>query len=133
MQWDRKSNSVTIPFLGWTLSDFEKNAALIDQWTAHELTHGIWERIAKDNDDSHGKDWRFWNEGFSHYVADIHMRPHYPSDLELCNDWSAFRIDGREAVSKVVEKQGQDALRTLPVRWRVFEAGRAGEKIIDAV
>lgn len=125
MQWDRRTASVTIPFFGWFHSDFKKNAAFIEQWTIHEMAHGIWERIAQDNDGDQDSAWRFWNEGFAHYVADIHMQKRYPEDHELCENWSKSRLARRNAVSRVIEEKGTEFLKLIPKQWSQLEDARA--------
>jgi hypothetical protein len=75
--------AVIVSFLGWSKNDFRKPTVCLDQWTVHELAHNVWCCLAEDEFEDHDRRWRIWNEGFAHYVADVTMRHHYPSDVEV--------------------------------------------------
>ena len=85
------------------------------------MAHGVWECIAKDYYEDHDRRWRLWNEGFAHYLADIHFRDAYPSDATLDDDWSEFRKRGKQLVSDLVNQRGVGCLREIPKRWSEFD------------
>jgi hypothetical protein len=117
MQWRDESRAILVSFLGWSTDDYCENAARIDQYVVHELAHGIWDRLAGDAEHDRGRVWRQWNEGFAHYLADVHLRGHYPAEAVVNEDWPAFRREGKRRVGEVVDQQGTHILRRVPVDW----------------
>ncbi|HAV65226.1 MAG TPA: hypothetical protein DCY13_22995 [Verrucomicrobiales bacterium] len=118
MRWDDDEPAILVPFRGWMRKDHRRRIAQLDQWAVHEMAHGIWHRIADDSAVEHGRRWRVWNEGFAHYVADVHLRPHYPAGAIIDEEWSPMRLEGRRLVAKVVDHHGAAMLKRVPRDWR---------------
>ena len=85
------------------------------------MAHGVWARLAADQDDSHSRRWRLWNEGFAHYIADIHMIELYPNTAVVATEFSEFRERGLRLVNELVDEHGSAVLRTVPTRWPEFD------------
>ncbi len=122
MKWDSATPAVLVSFAGWSAEDYHRHAAKLDQWTVHEMAHGVWSQLAQDEDDDHTGRWRLWNEGFAHYLADVYMRKAYPVDTRIDLDWSKFRLEGKQLVTDVVDRNGQDSLRTIPTHWQHLDS-----------
>lgn len=123
MKWDGRERCIYIPFHGWDATYFKENTQKVDQWVVHELAHGIWEKIAVANGRDEDGDWRMWNEGFAHYIADEWFRDFYPARTRLTDDWSEFRREGKGRVASLVDARGPGILVEIPARWREFAAG----------
>ena len=119
MKWSEPPPVILVSFLGWKKADFEKNQTRIDQWTVHELAHGIWRRLAPENERRDGN-WRLWNEGFAHYVADVHFRAQYPSNAVIEN-WSGVRSRAKERITHALQAHGPGILREIPSRWQELD------------
>jgi hypothetical protein len=121
-RWRETPPAVLVSLSGWRRIDFVRIRQELDQLTVHELAHGVWDRIASVSEGEHTRRWRLWNEGFCHYIADIHFRKHYPPEAVVSDQFSAFRIRGRDLVKEVVDMQGPEALKSVPLRWMDFHA-----------
>jgi hypothetical protein len=124
MKWVDEPPAVAVSLSGWSAADYERNARRLDQWTVHELAHGVWSRIAADRHQDHGRSWRIWNEGFAHCLADVHLRPAYPPQETLNTDWTGDRQLGRRLVAERVARDGPLVLREIPLRWAELDSLR---------
>ena len=130
MKWKDDPPTIFVSFSGWSDDDYRDNTQKIDQWSVHEMAHGIWDRIANDEHQDHDRRWRLWNEGFAHFVADVHFCESYPPEVTVNDDWSDFRQQGKQLVCEVVNGQGNEILREIPTRWREFDAAPTGNPAI---
>jgi hypothetical protein len=126
MQWHDERRVILVSFLGWSAADYHENVACIDQYVVHELAHGIWDRLAGEEHHNRDRVWRQWNEGFAHYLADIHFRGRYPSEAVIYEDWSAYRREGRQKVAELVCRHGEGVLRRIPAEWRQLSHAPTG-------
>lgn len=118
MQWRDEPRVILVSFLGWSAENYRENAARIDQYVVHEMAHGVWDRLAGEEPFDKPRGWRQWNEGFAHYLADIHFRDHYPSETVIFEEWSDFRRESKCHVAQLVCRHGPDVLRRIPTEWQ---------------
>lgn len=124
--WGREmkhyNSSIYVPFYfqnRFMDMDFKRREEKLDQVIVHELSHRLW--YALDGEESSGKNWRLWNEGFAGYCADNHFEDLYPESFEV-EQTKGFGIHarGKEKVEELVEKYGEQILLEVPKRWEEF-------------
>jgi hypothetical protein len=126
MQWRDEPRVILVSFLGWSAADYRENVARLDQWVVHELAHGVWNRLNGEEHRDGDRSWRKWNEGFAHYLADIHLRGHYPLEAVLFEEWSAFRREARCQVAELVCRHGPGVLPRIPTEWQQLSHAPTG-------
>lgn len=122
MKWDDDTPAVMVSFIGWSDIDYQDKIPRLDQWIVHEMAHGVWSQIARDHRGDRNRRWWLWNEGFAHYVADVHMRDRYPAEATIDVAWSKSRQAGKQMVADIVRRHGRDVLKTIPAQWPEYDA-----------
>jgi hypothetical protein len=121
VKWDDDARQVLVSFSGWSVAAYAKRIPSLDQIAVHEMAHGVWDRLAQDQRSSHSRRWRMWNEGFAHYIADIHMKPRYPPTAVVATEFSESRKRALRLVDELVDEFGSQILRSVPQRWPEFD------------
>jgi hypothetical protein len=121
LKWRDDTRQVLVSFAGWSGTDYQEIVPKLDQLAVHEMAHGVWDRLAGDQKETHSRRWRLWNEGFAHYIADIHMAEFYPATAVVATDFSEFRRQGLRMVSELVGRYDWTILRSVPTRWPEFD------------
>jgi hypothetical protein len=120
-KWRDDTRQVMVSFAGWSRTDYLEIVPMLDQLAVHEMAHGVWDRLAGDRKETRSRRWLLWNEGFAHYIADVHMAAQYPATAVVATDFSEFRRQGLQMVSELVDRYGWTILRSVPARWTEFD------------
>lgn len=128
MKWRSEPPAILVSLYGWSAKDRQLNVKRFDQYAVHELAHGVWSCLAVSGPTDREARWWLWNEGFAHYLADVHLRAAYPSDAEVNAKWSAKRERARSLVARLVESRGEEILREIPRRWQEFDSELTGRR-----
>jgi hypothetical protein len=88
----------------------------------HELSHSQWDCISGFNYYNDPVDWdrHFFFEGFATYCSEIYFKDIYPSGTTIVPVHDQFYQNGKNAISKLVQKHSIDVLFKIPKNWKEF-------------